>query len=60
MSANITRTMDVARANQLLEQARAAHIAGNETACKGALAQIWELYPSSIEEQNRSYGSGVR
>jgi molecular chaperone DnaK len=60
MCANVAQTMDVARANQLLEQARAAQAAGNETALKGALAQIWELLPSSIEEQHRSYGSGVR
>jgi len=60
MSANITLTMDVTRANFLIEQARAAQNAGNDAAFKGALARLWELFPASVEEQSRSYGSGVR
>jgi molecular chaperone DnaK len=60
VSANIAQTMDVTLANQLLEHARAAQSAGNETALKAALAQLWELFPGSVEEQVKSYGSGVR
>jgi molecular chaperone DnaK len=60
MSANLTQTLDVARANHLLEEARAAQSAGNEIALRAALAQLGELFPSSSEEQDKSYGSGVR
>jgi molecular chaperone DnaK len=60
LSANVAQALDVTRANRLLEAARAAQSAGNETALTATLAQLWGLYPASREEQEQSYGSGVR
>jgi molecular chaperone DnaK len=58
--AHITQAMDVARAHQLLERARAAQAEGNRTALIATVAQIWELFSGSPERQEKSFGSGVR
>jgi molecular chaperone DnaK len=58
--AHLTQALDVARAHQLVERARAAEAEGNRTALVATVAQLWELFPSSPERQRQSYGSGVR
>jgi molecular chaperone DnaK len=60
VGAHLTQAIDVARANLLVERARAAQAAGNRTALVATVAQLWELFPSSVERQEKSFGSGVR
>jgi molecular chaperone DnaK len=59
-AAHVAEAIDVARAHDVVERARAAERAGNVAAVRALLAEIWELYPSSPERQRRSFGSGVR
>jgi molecular chaperone DnaK len=60
LSAHVTEAMDVARAEQLIEKARAAHRQGQSLEVRAMLAQIWAQFPVSAEERQRSFGSGVR
>jgi len=60
VAAHLTQAMDVARATALCDQARAAQAAGNRPALVATVAQLWELYPSSPERREQSFGSGVR
>lgn len=60
VAANVTQAVDVARASEILERARAADAGGNRAASRAVLAEIWSLFPTSAEEQRRSFGSGVR
>jgi molecular chaperone DnaK len=60
VAAHLTLAMDVARASALVDQARAAQTAGNRSALVATVAQLWELYPSSPERREQSFGSGVR
>jgi len=60
VGAHLTQAIDVARANLLVERARAAQTSGNRTLLIATVAQLWELFPSSPERQERSFGSGVR
>jgi molecular chaperone DnaK len=60
VGAHLTQAMDVPLANQLVERARAAQAAGNRTLLVATVARLWELFPSSPERQERSFGSGVR
>jgi molecular chaperone DnaK len=60
VGAHLTQAMDVPLANQLVERARAAQATGNRTMLVATVAQLWDLFPSSPERQERSFGSGVR
>ena len=60
LSAHVTEATDVSRAQQLIDKARFAHQQGNPSAFKAALAEIWLHFPCSIEDQHRSFGSGIR
>jgi len=60
LSAHVTEATDVARAQQLIEKARSAHQLGDQLVFKATLAEIWRHFPSSREDQRRSFGSGVR
>jgi molecular chaperone DnaK len=59
-AAHVAEALDVARAHDVVERARAAERAGNSAAVRALLAEIWDLFPSSPERQRRSFGSGVR
>jgi molecular chaperone DnaK len=60
VAAHLTLAMDPTRANALVDQARAAQAAGNRPAMVATVAQLWDLYPSSPERREQSFGSGVR
>jgi molecular chaperone DnaK len=60
LSAHVTEATDVSRAQQLIDKARLAHEQGNPMAFKATLAEIWQHFPGSIEDQRRSFGSGIR
>ena len=60
LSAHVTEATDVARAQHLIEKARSAHQQGNPLAFKATLAEVWQHFPTSREDQRRSFGSGVR
>jgi molecular chaperone DnaK len=59
-AANVSDAMDVARAHELVGRARTAAEAGNAAALRALMSEIWPLFPSSPEQQRRSFGSGVR
>lgn len=60
VSAHVTQAMDVALAARLLESARAAQAAGNRTLLNTTVARLWELFPASAAQREKSFGSGVR
>ena len=60
LSAHVTEATDVARTQHLIEKARSAHQQGNPLAFKATLAEVWQHFPTSREDQRRSFGSGVR
>jgi molecular chaperone DnaK len=62
-AANVTDALDVARAHELVARARAAAegaTAGGTHALRAIMSELWQLFPSSPEQQRRSFGSGVR
>jgi len=60
LSAHVTEATDVARAQQLIDKARLAHQQGDPIAFKATLAEVWQHFPSSREDQHKSFGSGIR
>ena len=60
IAAHVTESVDVARTQELLARARASEKAGNRAAARALLTELWDLFPSSPEQQRKSFGSGVR
>jgi molecular chaperone DnaK len=61
--AHVTQAMDVPRAHDLLARARAAAESGTPgapQALRALMSEIWQLFPTSAEQQRRSFGSGIR
>jgi hypothetical protein len=55
--------MDVPRAHELLARARAAAESATPQApqaLRALMSEIWQLFPTSAEQQRRSFGSGIR
>jgi molecular chaperone DnaK len=59
-AAHVTEAADVVLANQLVDQARAAQAQEDRAALTALLARLGELFPHSVAQQERSFGSGVR
>jgi molecular chaperone DnaK len=60
LSAHVVEALNVTQANQLIEHARAALQRSDGFGMRGLLAQLWALFPSSVEQQAKSFGSGIR
>jgi molecular chaperone DnaK len=60
VTAHVTEAGDVARANLLVERARAARREGNQITLRALVAEIWSLFPAPPELQRKSFGSGIR
>lgn len=60
VTAHVTEAGDVARANGLVERARAARSEGNQITLRALVAEIWSLFPAPPELQRKSFGSGIR
>lgn len=60
LAAHVLDAVDVAHANRLVDQARAALDRGDAFAARAVLAELWPLFPSSAEQREKSFGSGIR
>ena len=60
LAANVTQALDVAKANQLVERARAASTSGDTFGLRSLVIQLWPLFPIALEQQELSFGSGIR
>jgi molecular chaperone DnaK len=60
LSAHVVEALNVAEANQLIERARSAVAREDVFGVRTLLSQLWVLFPNSVEERNKSFGSGIR
>jgi molecular chaperone DnaK len=60
LASHVTQAMDVPRAQALVERARAVDRTGARGPMRALLTELWDLFPSSPEQQRKSFGSGVR
>ena len=60
VASHVTEATDVARANRLIERARAADSEGNTITLRTLVVEIWSLFPAAPDLQQKSFGSGVR
>lgn len=60
LSSHVVEAVNVAEANRLLERARAAQQQADHFGVRGLLSQLWALFPSSPEERQKSFHSGIR
>jgi len=60
LSSHVVDALNVAEANRLIEHARAAMQREDHFCVRGLLSQLWSLFPSSVEERRKSFGSGIR
>jgi molecular chaperone DnaK len=60
LSAHVVEAVDVTLANRLVEQTRAGLQRSDGFGVRGLLAQLWALFPSSVEQREKSFGSGIR
>jgi molecular chaperone DnaK len=60
LATHVTQAMDVPRAQALVERARAVDRTGARGPMRALLTELWDLFPSSPEQQRKSFGSGVR
>jgi molecular chaperone DnaK len=60
LSSHVVEAVNVAEANRLLERAHVAQQRDDHFGVRGLLSQLWALFPNSVEERQKSFGSGVR